>query len=82
LPIIHLTHRQTESHLDQCLIGTIRQKAVHLKKCQHNHNTDPFIGLQCQAQLNFLVCGLNIDSVMGSLVRPQKLSPCPSPNGL
>ena len=28
LPIIHLTHRQTESQLDQFLIGTIRQKAV------------------------------------------------------
>jgi len=28
LPIIHLTSRQTESQLDQFIIGTIREKAV------------------------------------------------------
>ena len=36
LPIINLTSRQTDTQLDQFIICTIRQKAVHFQKCQHN----------------------------------------------
>ena len=45
LPIIHLTSCQLETQLDQFIIGTIRCKAVHFQKCQHNQNTDPFIAI-------------------------------------
>ena len=45
LPIIHLTRRQTDTQLDQFIIGTIRQKAVHFPKCQHNQNADSFIAI-------------------------------------
>ena len=45
LPIINLTSRQTDTQLDQFIICTIRQKAVHFQKCQHNQNADSFIAI-------------------------------------
>lgn len=45
LPVINLTSRQSDTQLDQFIIGAIRHETVDFQKCQHHQDANSFIAI-------------------------------------